>query len=88
MEKIVTIFTSDTMGLTKLLPDYLVETSFKKIDNNQTEVMISHFYSSSKLKVWLLNLIIKRKISRETAAMLNAAKKRIENEHYVFHKEY
>jgi uncharacterized membrane protein len=30
MEKIVTVFPSDTMGLTKLLPDYVVETVLKK----------------------------------------------------------
>lgn len=81
MEKIVTVFLSDTMGLTKLLPDYVVETTFTKIDNNKTEVTISHFYSSSKLKVWLLNFIIKRKVARETTDTLNAAKKSIENGH-------
>ncbi len=51
MEKIVTVFLSDTMGLTKLLTDYIVETSFKKINDQTTQVEISHFYSSSKLKV-------------------------------------
>jgi len=81
MEKIVTILPSDTMGLTKLLPDYVVETTFKKIDDKTTKVEISHFYSSSKWKVWLLNFIIKRKVARETMDTLNAAKKNIENEH-------
>lgn len=81
MEKIVTILPSDTMGLTKLLPDYVVETTFKKIDDKTTKVDISHFYSSSKWKVWLLNFIIKRKVARETMDTLNAAKKNIENEH-------
>jgi hypothetical protein len=78
-EKIVTVFRSDTMGLTKLLPDYVVETTFKKIDDYTTKVEISHYYSSSKLKVWLLNLIIKRKVARETMDTLNASKKSIEN---------
>jgi len=81
MEKIVTVLPSDTMGLTKLLPDYVVETIFKKIDDKTTKVEISHFYSSSKWKVWLLNFIIKRKVARETMDTLNAAKKHIENEH-------
>ncbi len=81
MEKIVTVLPSDTMGLTKLLPDYVVETIFKKIDDKTTKVEISHFYSSSKWKVWLLNFIIKRKVARETMDTLNAAKKNIENEH-------
>jgi hypothetical protein len=80
MEKIVTVFPSDTMGLTKLLPDYVVETTFKKIDDYTTKAEISHYYSSSKWKVLLLNLIIKRKIARETTETLNACKKSIENE--------
>jgi hypothetical protein len=80
MEKIVTVLPSDTMGLTKLLPDYIVETTFKKIDDNSTQMKIAHFYSSSKLKVWLLNFIIKRKVARETMDTLNAIKKSIENE--------
>jgi len=81
MEKIVTVFVSDTMGLTKLLPDYIVESTLKKIDAKSTKAEISHFYSSSKWKVWLLNFIIKRKVARETMDTLNAIKKIIENEH-------
>ena len=81
MEKIVTVLPFDTMGLTKLLPDYVVETTFKKIDDKTTKVEISHFYSSSKWKLWLLNFIIKRKVAQETMDTLNAAKKNIENEH-------
>jgi hypothetical protein len=79
MEKIVTVFSSDTMGLTKLLPDYVVESTVKKKDDKTTKVEISHFYSSSKLKVWLLNFIIKPKIARETTDTLNAMKNKIEN---------
>ncbi len=81
MEKIITVFPSDTMGLTKLLPDYLVESTLKKIDDSKTEVTISHFYSSSRIKIWLVNFIIKRKIAHETAGMLKAMKNRIENGH-------
>ena len=79
MEKIVTVFSSDTMGLTKLLPDYVVESTLKKNDDKTTKVEISHFYSSSKLKVWLLNFIIKPKIVRETTDTLKAMKNKIEN---------
>ncbi|HET9744544.1 MAG TPA: SRPBCC family protein [Chitinophagaceae bacterium] len=79
MKKIVTVFTSDTMGLTKLLPDYVVESTLTKIDDEITKVEISHFYSTSKLKVWLLNFIIKPKIARETTDTLNAMKKKIES---------
>ena len=81
MEKIVTVFPSDTMGLAKLLPDYVVESTLKKIDDKSTKVEISHFYSSSKFKVWLLNFIIKPRIARETKDTLNAMKNKIENEY-------
>jgi hypothetical protein len=67
------------MGMTKLLPDYLVESNVSKIGDNATKVEMSHFYSSSKLIVWLLNFIIKRKIARETQDTLNAMKKWIES---------
>ncbi len=77
--KFVTVLPQDTMGLTKLLPDYVVETSFFKVGAQATRVEISHFYSSSKLTVRLLNFIIKRQIARETQDMLNAAKQRIES---------
>ena len=79
MAKIVTVFSSDTMGLTKLLPDYVVESILQKDDDKTTKVEISHFYSSSKLKIWLLNFIIKPKIDRETTDTLNAMKNKIEN---------
>jgi len=79
MEKIVTVFTSDTMGLTKLLPDYVVESTLNKINDTTTQVEISHFYSSSKLKVRLINFIIKPKIARETTDTLNAMKTKIES---------
>jgi hypothetical protein len=80
MEKIVTVLPYDTMGLTKLLPDYIVESTLKKLDTNKTLVEISHFYSSSKLKVWFFNFFIKPKIAKETTDTLNAMKKCIENE--------
>jgi hypothetical protein len=79
MQKIVTVFPEDTMGLTKLLPDYIVESNLTKIEENSTKIEISHFYSSSKPKVWLLNLIIKKKIAKETQDTLNAMKQYIEN---------
>ena len=80
MQKLVTVFTHDTMGLTKLLPDYVVESDISKTADNATKIEMSHFYSSSKLKVWFLNFFIKRKIARETQEMLNAMKERIEFE--------
>ncbi len=80
MKKIVTELPSDTMGLTKLLNDYVVETLFEKISENQTKLEMLHYYSSSKFKVWLMNFIIKPKIAKETLATLEGIKKSIENE--------
>ena len=66
------------MGLTKLLPDYVVESTLSKVGENATKVEMSHFYSSSKPVVWLLNFYIKRKLARETQDTLNAMKRSIE----------
>ncbi len=81
MNKIVTVLPSDTMGLTKLLPDYVVETTFENVKDHTTKLIISHFYSSSKLKVWFLNFFIKRKVAGETIDTLNTIKKSIEDGH-------
>ena len=79
MQKLVTVFPQDTIGLTKLLPDYVVESNLSKIGENATKVEMSYFYSSSKWIVWLLNFFVKRKIARETQDTLNAMKKSIES---------
>ena len=79
MQKLVTVFPQDTMGITKLLPDYIVESTLSKVGDNATKVEMSHFYSSSKLIVRLLNFFIKGKIARETQDTLNAMKKSIES---------
>jgi len=80
MQKLVTVSPQDTMGVTKLLPDYVVESNLSKIGDNATKVEMSHFYSSSKLIVWLLNFIKRRKIARETQDTLKAMKKSIESD--------
>ncbi len=78
MQKLVTVFPQDTMRLTKLLPDYVVESTLSKVGDNVTKVEMAHFYSSSKLYMWLLNFFIKRRLGRETQDTLNAMKKSIE----------
>jgi len=78
LEKIVTVMTADTLGITRILSDYTAETTFHKLGDASTRVEISHYYSTSSLKAKLLNLIAKGKIARETQAMLNAAKAVIE----------
>ena len=78
MEKFVTILPEDTFGISKLLPDYRVETTFRKVDERVTEVAISHYYSIVSWKARLFNLVGKRKIARDTHAMLRSVKAQIE----------
>jgi hypothetical protein len=80
MEKIVTVLPEDTFGVSKILADYLVETTLQRIGNSSTRVEIAHYYSTTTLKAKLLSLIAKRKIARETQATLNAIKAAIETE--------
>lgn len=79
MEKFVTVLPEDTSGISKLLPDYRVETDFRKVNEHAAEVTISHYYSTPSLKARLFNLVEKRKIARETEATLNAVKVQIEH---------
>ncbi len=78
LEKIVTVLPHDTFGISKILSDYTVETTFQKLGDSSTKVEISHYYSTPTLKSKLLNLIAKGKIGRETHDTLSAAKALIE----------
>ena len=78
MERIVTILPEDSFGISKILSDYTVETRLQRLGDFATEVEISHFYSTKTLKAWLLNLIARRKIARDTQAMLHAMKAAVE----------
>lgn len=78
MEKIVTVLPEDSFGISKILDDYMVETTFHSVDATSTRMEISHYYSTVTLKAKLLNLIAKPKIARETLATLNAIKAAIE----------
>jgi uncharacterized membrane protein len=78
MQKIVTLLPEDTFGITKILNDYTVETTFEKLGDSSTRLKISHYYSTKSLKAKLLNLIARRKIARETQATLTGIKDCIE----------
>ena len=78
MERIVTVLPQDTFGISKILSDYTVETTFQKLGDCSTKMRISHFYSTSSLKAKLLNLIAKGRIARETRATLVAIKGAVE----------
>jgi hypothetical protein len=78
LKKIVTVLPEDTFGISKILSDYKVETTFQALGHQSTKVEISHYYSTKSLKAKLLNLIAKGKLARETQATLNAAKTKIE----------
>jgi hypothetical protein len=81
MEKIITVLPEDTFGISKILSDYVVETTFRRVSDSSTRVGISHYYSSRTFKAKLLNLIARWKIDRETQDMLNAVKRVIESRH-------
>jgi hypothetical protein len=78
MERIITVLPEDTFGISKILSDYRVETTFQKLGDCSTKMEISHYYSAKSLKAKLLNLIARGKIARETQATLNAIKAAIE----------
>ncbi|HUN65766.1 MAG TPA: SRPBCC family protein [Bacteroidota bacterium] len=80
MQRIVTALHQDTMGLTKLMPDYIVETTFSTTGENATKMEFSHYYSSAKLVIRLLNYVIRRKIARESQDTLDAIKRSIESD--------
>lgn len=79
LQKIVTVMADDTLGITKILNDYRAETTFTKLGDSSTKVEISHYYSTNTVKAKLLNLVARRKISRETQATLDAIKRVIES---------
>ena len=79
LQKIVTVLPEDTFGISRILSDYRVETTFQTLGHRSTRVEISHYYSTTTLKAKLLNLVAKGKIARETHATLNAAKAKIES---------
>lgn len=77
MQKVITVLPEDTMGISKILSDYRMETTLERIGDS-TRMRISHYYSTTSLKAKLLNLIARRKIARETQATLNSIKNAIE----------
>jgi hypothetical protein len=81
MEKVVTVLEEDTFGISKVLPDYVVETRFHRLGDSSTRVEISHYYTTKSLKAKVLNLFAGRKIASDTQKMLNAVKGKIECEH-------
>ena len=78
MQKIVTLLPEDTFGISKILPDYVVETTVHRIGQSSTKMEISHYYSTRTLKAKLLNLVARRKIARDAQATLNGIKAAIE----------
>lgn len=78
LQKIVTVLPSDTFGISKILSDYTVETTFHQFGDASTRVAISHYYSTTTLRAKLLNFVAKGRIARETQATLTAAKTVIE----------
>jgi len=66
------------MGITKMLPDYLVETRLTPLAENETKVEFRHYYSTNSIKTKLFNVIAKKKIARQSQSTLDAIKITIE----------
>jgi hypothetical protein len=79
MQKLVTVLPQDSFGISKVLPDYVVETTVHRVGQSSTKIEISHYYSTPTLKAKLLNLVARRKIARETQDTLNGMKAAIES---------
>jgi hypothetical protein len=82
MERIVTALPEDTMGITNMLPDYIVETRFTPLAENETKVEFRHYYSTKSLKAKLFTVIAKKKIARDAQSTLEAVKRTIEKNTY------
>lgn len=78
MERVVTALPEDTLGIAKLLPDYVVEARLTPVASNETKVEFRHYYSTKSLKTKLFNAIAKRKITRDAQNTLEAMKRTIE----------
>jgi len=78
MQKLVTVLPEDSFGISKVLPDYVVETTVHRVGQSSTKIEISHYYSTRTLKAKLLNLVARRKIARDAQATLNGIKAAIE----------
>jgi len=78
MERIVTALPEDTMGITKMLPDYVVEARLTPLAEDETKVEFRHYYSTKSLKTKFFNVIAKRKIARDAQNTLEAMKRTIE----------
>src|SRR5246500_5716038 len=55
LQKIVTVLPEDTFGISKILSDYRVKTTFQTLGDLSTKVEISHYYSTTTLKAKLLS---------------------------------
>jgi hypothetical protein len=82
MERIVTALLEDTMGITNMLPDYLVEARLTPLAENETKVEFRHYYSTKSLKAKFFNVIAKRTIARDSQSTLEAIKRTIETNTY------
>jgi Polyketide cyclase / dehydrase and lipid transport len=82
MERIVTALPEDTMGITNILSDYIVEARLTPLAENETKIEFRHYYSTKSLKAKLFNVIAKKKIAGDSQSTLDAMKRTIEKNTY------
>ena len=78
MGRIVTALPEDTLGIAKMLPDYVVEARLTPLAESETKVEFSHYYSTKSLKAKFFNAIAKRTIAKDAQNTLDAMKRTIE----------
>ena len=78
MERVVTALPEDTMGITNMLSDYLVETRLTPLAEHETKVELRHYYSTKSLKTKFFNILAKRTLARDSQSTLEAIKRTIE----------
>ena len=78
MERIVTVLPEDNLGIAKALPDYRVVTRFAPLGEGQTRVEFLHYYSLCGWKAWLVHLLGRGKIDKQSRETLMAIKEHIE----------
>ncbi len=78
MSCIITSLPHDTIGLSMILKEYIVETHFRDVGNSCTEMEFQHYYSTPGLHRYLLNFLIKPKIIRQSFEILSSIKRSVE----------
>lgn len=80
LKKFTTTIPSDSWGLSNMFGNYLVDTVFTKVDDNNTKMEILQFYETNTLKAKIISFFARGKIKKQTLDTLKGIKEKIEEE--------